>query len=330
MFSVIIPVYNVADYLAGCVDSVLAQEMNLVTEILLVDDGSCDSSGKICDEYARKHSKIKAIHKKNGGLSEARNTGIEKAVGEYILFIDGDDEIAGGSLGYIHDEIVRRDFPDVVFLECIKVFYDSSGKAVKTVPMKDGVTEEICIRTGEELFHYLAALPKYPASACTKAIRRELFDIYGLRFSKGLLNEDLEWCMGLLLCIKTAGYCGREYYRYRQKRIGSITNSLCEKTAWDTLLSVEKWIAVSSNCRTEAEKCMICSFAEYMFRFLLLEETLIPRERKEEYCIRVRSCSQILGTRRDAASRMTAAAYQFCGIRTSGWLLRLYLKVRRH
>lgn len=329
MFSVIIPVYNVADYIAECIDSVLAQEPGVVAQIILIDDGSVDDSGKICDAYASRYDGIKVIHKKNGGLSDARNAGIREAAGEYVLFVDGDDKIAGGSLRDIRDEIVRQDFPDVVFLECVKVYYNAAGKAVKTAPMGDGVTEEVCALSGAKLLYYLAALPKYPASACTKAIKRELFEKHGLCFSKGRLHEDLEWCVRLLLCIKTAGYCGREYYRYRQHRTGSITDTLCEKSAWDILWSTQRWTAGRSSCRSKAERYLVSSLAEYMFRFLLVEEILVPQERKAEYYKKVRTCSQVLGTRRDTASRLTAAAYKMFGIRISGRLLRLYLKVRR-
>ena len=99
MVSIIIPVYNVEQYLRECVDSVLNQTYSDV-EVILVDDESTDQSGNICDEYAEMDSRIKVIHKKNGGVSSARNTGIDKAVGEYLLFVDSDDAI--------HSELVEH------------------------------------------------------------------------------------------------------------------------------------------------------------------------------------------------------------------------------
>lgn len=92
VLSIIVPVYNVEKYLKTCINSLLEQKLDAY-EIILVDDGSTDSSGGICDEYAKKHEKIQVIHKKNGGLSSARNTGIENAVGKYIGFVDSDDYI---------------------------------------------------------------------------------------------------------------------------------------------------------------------------------------------------------------------------------------------
>ena len=92
LISVIVPVYNVEKYLAKCIDSIIAQTYTNL-EILLVDDGATDSSGAICDEYAQKESRIRVIHKENGGLSDARNRGIAEARGEYLGFIDSDDYI---------------------------------------------------------------------------------------------------------------------------------------------------------------------------------------------------------------------------------------------
>ena len=90
--SVIVPVYNVEKYLCRCIDSIINQK-NVEMELILVDDGSTDKSGEICDNYANIYTKIKVIHKENGGLSDARNVGIENSIGEYIFFLDSDDYI---------------------------------------------------------------------------------------------------------------------------------------------------------------------------------------------------------------------------------------------
>lgn len=108
MISVIIPVYNVEDYLSACVDSVIAQSFSDL-EILLIDDGSTDDSGNICDQYAATDSRIKAIHIANSGVANARNVGIENATGEYITFIDSDDYIAIDYLEYLYTLIRNKD-----------------------------------------------------------------------------------------------------------------------------------------------------------------------------------------------------------------------------
>lgn len=96
LISVIIPVYNVEPYLKKCLDSVVAQTYKEI-EIILVDDGSTDGSGLICDEYAARDKRIKVIHKQNGGLSDARNVGLERCGGRYVTFIDSDDYVANAT-----------------------------------------------------------------------------------------------------------------------------------------------------------------------------------------------------------------------------------------
>ena len=101
-FSVVIPVYNVEKYLSQCVDSILAQSFTDY-ELILVDDGAKDNSGKICDEYAQKDSRVKVIHKENGGLVSARQAGIKMAVGEYVFHLDGDDAVCENALESAYD-----------------------------------------------------------------------------------------------------------------------------------------------------------------------------------------------------------------------------------
>ena len=122
-FSIVIPVYNVAPYLRECVDSVLAQN-STDYEIILVDDGSTDNSPAICDEYAEKYSQIKVIHKTNGGLSDARNFGIKKAQGDYLMFLDSDDFWNRENVLLDLHNIIKENNPDLIIHE-LSSFYNS-------------------------------------------------------------------------------------------------------------------------------------------------------------------------------------------------------------
>ena len=107
-FSVILPIYNVEKYLAECIESVLSQSFKDY-ELILVDDGSKDGSGRICDEYAQKDSRIKVLHKENGGLSDARNYGTERASGDYIVYIDSDDYVVSTEfLSDLNEKIANK------------------------------------------------------------------------------------------------------------------------------------------------------------------------------------------------------------------------------
>ena len=117
--SVVVPIYNVEKYLPECIESVQNQSyMNL--EIILVDDGSPDNSGKIADEYAKKDGRIKVIHKKNGGLSDARNAGIEVATGDYIMFLDSDDLLTADACKVLEEKIEKENADYVIgnYINC--------------------------------------------------------------------------------------------------------------------------------------------------------------------------------------------------------------------
>ncbi len=179
LISVIIPVYNVEKYLKRCVDSIRKQTYTNL-EIILVNDGATDNSGKICEEYAQFDPRIKVINKKNGGLSDARNAGIEMAQGKYLCFVDSDDWIAINCIEILEHNLVTTG-ADISIGQLISVkkyeeFYASNdGK----VTLYDN---EIAI----EEYLYQRISP----SACGKLYKREIFE--KLRYPKGKLFEDVE------------------------------------------------------------------------------------------------------------------------------------------
>lgn len=323
-FSVIVPVYNVENYLCQCVDSILSQE-DCVFELILVDDGSTDQSGEICDQYAKKDTRVRVIHKENGGLSDARNAGVREAGGEYLLFVDSDDYIAEHSIQKISMIIKENNNPDIVFLECVKVYTDDQ----RLIPMNDGVTEEVNEKRGDDLKTYIAELPKYPASACSKAIRRNFFCEKNLYFKKGIICEDLEWAVRMFLAAETVGYCGTTYYFYRQNRAGSISNSPNPKMAFDVLDIEEQCRNLEEMQCNQSLSYMVRSVMEYIFRFLCMHSLQVCREERKAYVQRVKSCDFVLGTRKDRVSKMCAMAYRLFGVEVTGWMLKLYLTFRK-
>ena len=210
-FSIIIPVYNVQDYLRECLDSVIGQkEQNC--EILLVDDGSTDGSGNICDEYALKDSRIKVFHQKNGGLGVARNTGILHATGEWILFVDSDDYWLPDTLEKVETAIAKH--PEEK-LFAFRYMEDREGKIV-TPPQKG-------FREGRDTVeNFLDFLTKYEMTAgwavWKLAVHRDL--IYGkdetLLFLPNVSHgEDLYWVIRLFERAGQIYYIDTCVYRYR-------------------------------------------------------------------------------------------------------------------
>lgn len=321
LFSIIVPVYNVEKYIEKCITSIQNSKFDDY-EIILVDDGSTDNSAFICDQL--KSTKVNVIHKINGGLSDARNVGINSSKGDYILFVDSDDFINPDALTDIKESIVNRNFPDIVCLECSK-FYEDSNRLVN---LNDGITSLIDDLSGDDLYNYFANLNKFPASACTKAINRRFLLDKSLFFKKGRLSEDYEWSIRLFSCISTAAYCATEYYYYRQAREGSITTSAGYKNMLHIFETVKEGCDLAKTEQNPCKKRMIYSFIEYIFRFLIMGYDYVDDKYRNSYKKELQKYSFILGTRRDKASVLIQYTYKILGVSLSNKVLRFYINHR--
>ncbi len=222
--SVIIPVYNTGPFLSPCIESVLRQTHE-DKEIILVNDGSTDESGRICDSYADKHECIHVIHKNNGGLSSARNAGIKAATGDVITFLDSDDF-------WLRDEaldeicnLMEKHKLDIIEFGSQKC--DEDAKVFASVDYKGRPSLTDCIAQNndkEALFTFLLKNGALISSACNKVIRRSLFTKNALYFREGIISEDVDWTARLLEVAQSAGTYNKTVMAYRQ-RATSITHT---------------------------------------------------------------------------------------------------------
>lgn len=231
--SIIVPVYKIRRYLQRCIESIL-QQTYTDYELILVDDGSTDGCGAICDRFAQECDKVKVIHKKNGGLSSARNAGIAAARGEYITFVDGDDTVASGTF-YYNMRILQSN-PDIDILEYpITKYYESpQSEIISFKPEKisgsTSIFQDWIMRKGYE-----------HCFSCNKIYRTELFNF--IRFPEGEVFEDTYITPILYESAYNVYYsdCGFYYY---YKNEGSISNSYSFKTQYylfrNTVLLYEK------------------------------------------------------------------------------------------
>lgn len=220
LISVIVPVYNVEEYLPRCVDSILAQTYRNL-EVILVDDGTKDASDQICDEYAAKDPRIKVIHKENGGLSSARNAGINVARGEYFGFVDSDDWIEPEMYEQMLDLAKKHN----VKLVCAGRYDFSSRRNEKTVGLCPEKEEVI---TGMELLGRTFTWDGCDSAAWDKLYHRDLFE--EIRYPVGLVNEDVAIFYKIAEQVDRAAMCDKPLYNYYH-RPGSITYSkLSEKS----------------------------------------------------------------------------------------------------
>ena len=278
LISVIIPIFKVENYLKPCVDSVLSQSYKNL-EIILVDDGSPDSCPQICDDYKSVDKRIVVIHKKNGGLSDARNVGLSSATGDYVLFLDSDDLWTENcAVSRLVDVLVQNPDSDLVFFQKYS-FVDG------TTPVTPKVYSHLdCRLNGSSKIEMLLSLQRranYLTSAYTKLIRKSLLIDDNIQFEKGLLSEDFDWSIDLYLKASKVVFSDEIFYAYRM-RSGSITKTVGIKHLNDLLWVVEKWGQKLPTMSIENEERNIYyDFLCYVITILIANINILEREHRE-------------------------------------------------
>lgn len=223
--SVIVPVYKVEKYLNKCVDSIINQTLEDI-EIILVDDGSPDNCGKICDDYAQKDNRIVVIHKTNGGLSDARNAGLEVARGEYIGFVDSDDYIAPEMISLLYG-VCKKNSTDIAGCDLAYV-YETTDRVDYNSNKQESVL------SSDDFFALMLDVNKYLRTGVwNKIYKRSLFDT--VRFPKGKLFEDVGTMYKLIFQVDKITYVSKPGYFYLKQREGAITSGKYSIKEYDRL-----------------------------------------------------------------------------------------------
>lgn len=209
--SVVIPVYNVKPYLERCVNSVLRQTYKDL-EIILVDDGSTDGSGELCDDMATRDQRICVIHQENQGLSGARNTGIQQATGEYVIFLDSDDEWL---LGNGIETLIKKSDKDtdLIVFKIVDIW-----KCDSRVYNTDYDLEAIsCLHNAQAVFSHLIQTQMFRMSACSLLLRRRLLVDSNIFFPIGYISEDLQWSLRLWQHVNIVVFTNLNFYGYNHR-----------------------------------------------------------------------------------------------------------------
>lgn len=233
-FSIIVPVHNTEKYLNDCIQSVLEQNVENY-EIILVDDGSTDLSGEMCDEYTRGCSAISVIHQENKGLSEARNSGMKVAKGKYLVFLDSDDMLAKNSLSGIDDAIEKNEFPDIV----VSRRETFSGKEYVEQCQYYFDENKLDQMNRTEKYNALQSMRDCWLGAWIFTISNDFVKKNQLYFYPGILHEDEEWVPRIFFNANSIGFNNNYLYRNRVNRPGSITSTPNIKRLFDRLFIVD-------------------------------------------------------------------------------------------
>lgn len=255
--SIIVPVYNVEKYLKKCLDSLVNQKYTNY-EIVIVNDGSTDNSQDIIDKYIKKYPKlIKSYKKKNGGLSSARNYGINKSTGDYLLFVDSDDYLQTNSLKLLSEKLVKEKSDIIVF--DINTVYPNYSIVKKTMTDEDNVKR------------YIVGEP----SACNKLVKKDIFINNNIKFMENVFYEDLATMPLLALYTDKISFLNKPLYNYVQRENSIMNQTKCNPKMF-TLFQVIDYITEKFNGKYDEE-------LEYLYithllrtasmRFVIFEET---------------------------------------------------------
>lgn len=280
--SVITPVYKVEKYLKKCVDSILMQTFTDF-ELFIVDDGSPDNCRYIADEYAKKDSRVRVIHKENGGAPSARNAGIEQATGEYLYFPDPDDWLEPTYLQDLHDS-AKKTGADLVISGFVMEYYENKRRQSYAVSMADiSYNNQQLVRTNlhKYLNNMMVAVP------WNKLYRTSYIDQHSLRFPN-LKWDDLHFNMDVITDIEKVAICSSTGYHFFRSRPGSETTSVFDgmlykkrREQFEHILSVYKHWGVKGKDITST------IYGYYASRLIqCIQEVAISESNKKEEIIR--------------------------------------------
>ena len=324
LLSFIIPVYNVEKYLEECVESIRNQ-MTDACEIILVNDGSTDTSGELCERYGEADKRITVVCQENGGLSSARNSGLSQAHGKYVAFVDSDDRIAPNSVGVILAWI-KNHYADMCFLQTVKFYPDGRVVDLGECIEREGVKD----KPPREAIQYIAERPKFPGSAWGKLFRRKFLLEKELHFPLDRrFSEDLGFIRDCILAAEKFDVLETPYYEYRQNREGSITNRATEKNFEDLFIFVDE----SVECLTREKKAVneecryAMGFAAYEYSILLLHYgVVVIQDRKQAYK-RLKKKRWVLQFARSKQTKVIALLSRIFGIRLTSILIKAYREI---
>ncbi|UYW00961.1 glycosyltransferase [Flavobacterium agricola] len=317
LFSIIIPVYNVEKYLEKCLQSILNQTFEDY-ELIIVNDGSIDSSGSICQLFLTKFKNSKYFYQENAGAAIARNNGLKKAIGEYIIFIDSDDYLFdNNALKDIANLIKEKNYPDVILHKETRIspngrifpphfdnkIYNHSFKKEAKVLINNGF---------------------FKASPCDKIVRRELLINNNIFFPPGLKAEDMEWTANLMLSLNTFCCFPNSFYMYRHFREGSQSNTINKTVITDV------YLMLSRSCSKQLSKEdieLINHFWADHYCLLLIHFNLLKNSLEKEKINDIKNLSYLLATNSTKNVSKLNKAYSLLGFNLTVIFLKLYMIV---
>ncbi|MEE0913004.1 MAG: glycosyltransferase [Ruminococcus sp.] len=320
--SVIIPVYRVEKYLNQCVDSVLCQTYKNI-EVILVDDGSPDSCPQICDEYLRIDSRVKVIHKQNGGSSSARNAGIDVFTGDYVIFLDSDDYWNCDNFIFELVEKITSKPSDVIIFGYNKCLDDgivnNSSYNLNILMSVTGKAEHLKTLVKNDIFE---------SQAWSKAIKAEIFKNNDMYFEEGVFSEDVDWSARLILASKSFDVLNNKVYMYRQHKT-SITHNISIKNIRDIQKAIIRIVEMSKKIENEDYYEWYMNYCAYQYITFLNCVCVIDKSvNVKDEINEMKSYSYLLNYHSNHKVKIVYRFKKIFGYKGMLKILKVYLKLR--
>lgn len=232
VFSIIVPAYNIENEIEKCINSIINQSFKAI-EIILINDGSCDNTGIICEKISKKDNRIRVVHKENEGLSATRNNGIDLAKGEYLIFIDGDDYIEPDSLEKFYESIKNNKHPDLLITRIKQVYSDS-------IKYMDENLTFAKLNTKQDYIDLIFNKSNNTWPSVRYIARKEFIKNFSLEFAEGYLHEDIDWTFNLFLYAESFAVNKHYWYNHIKTRDESITSNISGQNIIDVIELVAK------------------------------------------------------------------------------------------
>jgi glycosyltransferase involved in cell wall biosynthesis len=324
--SIIIPVYKVERYIHQCVDSVLNQCYKN-TEIILVNDGSPDGCPQVCDDFAKSNNNVIVVHKKNGGLSDARNEGIKVATGDYIMFLDSDDywdDTEG--LKVLVDKLVVNEADLLTFR--YKKYYEKSN--IFSYPINTLEANKVSFKSKDEAFLYMLDNGAFVASAWNKVIRRSLFEEYDLYFNVGITSEDIDWCARLAISSNSFSVSNCCFYVYRQ-RSGSLTHTMNIKNIRDLKDNILRCISYEDSIKHDDIyfKTLYLNYVAYQYMTFLVCCHFVKNSEVNTLVSDMKEYAYLLNYNLNRRVRIFNNIYKIFGYKFLYKIIGLYLSIKQ-
>jgi glycosyltransferase involved in cell wall biosynthesis len=328
--SIIIPVYNSREYLRECVQSITSQSYRDI-EVLLVDDGSTDGSGDLCDVLAAEDKRVIAIHKPNGGTSSARNEGMAQASGDYLTFCDNDDFFRDDQcLELVAQSLSARPVDVLMHDNCM---YDNS-KGIVIPPKQTSLSAKVASLSKGEAILEIISKGLMARTVWNKVARTSLVREYGIVFPEGMRNEDTDWSASVLEHAQSVGWLDDPFYCYRKGTTYAQTSKPITRSMIDDLAKVvEKHVAASDELGlTGCEARSIRTFLAYPFIVWMGQAASLGECRKDDRTS-LAMCAHaplLLAADDDPAVHLAFLAYRVLGFWGTARLLAIAFRLRQH